>query len=571
MFCYHCQEAKKNIACDTTGICGKKADVSSLHDLLTYVLKGLSFYAVQATSAGIAEPNIDKFVARGLYSMVTNVNFDSAVFVQLISETVQRREHLKRFLLAQGVVNEAPVPEEAQWFYEQVELAAFIKKGETVGVMAEGELTGNEADLHAARELLIYAAKGLGSLLEHIQVLDVFELEHYVFMHKALACTLEKELSLDELLAFNFQCGEQAIRAMALLERITQEKFGLPEPTTVHLDAWNNPGILVSGHNFHDLQDLLEQSAGSGVDIYTHGEMISAHGYPAFQKYFNLVGNYGGAWQDQKSQFAKFQGPVLVTSNSLQQPKKTYLEKAYTSGMVGWSGVTHIEKLRQDQSKNFSDVIAQALECQPPTPLTEGTVTVGYSQHTLITLTDQIVQLIQSGALSRIIVLLGCDGRHKERRYYTQLVEALPADTLIITAGDTKYRFHQLDLGDIDGIPRLLDVGQSQDFYAVIAFIQHLQQRLQLEHINDLPVSFNIAWYEQQTILMMLALFALGIKNVRIGPTLPPFFSAGIMKKLTDQLAVKGIDSPENDIAAMLGLKIEPETAAEVAEDIKEA
>jgi len=552
MFCYHCQEAKKNIACDTAGICGKKADVSSLHDLLTYTLKGLAFYAVKAAESGITDPNIDKFVARALYSMVTNVNFDPAVFVQLIVETVQRREHLKRILSKSEAVVITVEPEEAQWLFEKIEQEAFVKKGETVGVQAGGKLSGVDADLHDAREMLIYAAKGLGALLEHVQVLDEFEPEHYVFMHQAVAYTLQKQRSLNELLAMNYKCGEQAMLVMALLERINIEKFGQPSATTVYLDSWDKPGILVSGHDFQDLLDLLEQSAGSGVDIYTHGEMIAAHGYPAFKKYFNLVGNYGGAWQDQKTQFGKFQGPVLVTSNSLQQPKKGYTAKAYTSGMVGWPGVAHVEKRRADKSKDFSKIIEQALQCEPPQALTEGSITVGYGRQALFELTDTIAAAIKSTAIKRIIVLIGCDGRHKERRYYTELVESLPADTLILTAGDTKYRFHQLDLGEINGIPRLLDAGQTQDFYAVMAFITHLQNTLQLEHINQLPISFNIAWYEQQTILMMLALFALGIKNLRIGPTLPPFFSPGILQKLTDEQGVKGIDTPESDVTAML-------------------
>ncbi|GFO72121.1 hydroxylamine reductase [Bathymodiolus japonicus methanotrophic gill symbiont] len=533
-------------------ICGKKADVSSLHDLLSYVLKGLSFYAVKAAAAGIADENIDKFAARALYSMVTNVNFDPQTFVQLIAETVQRREYLKRILNTKGVDIKEQEPAEAQWQYDSIELTAFVKKGETVGVNAAGELSGDAADLHAAREMLIYAAKGLGALLEHIQVLGVYEPELYVFMHEAVAYTLQKERSLNDVLVKNYKCGEQSIRAMAVLERINIEKFGQPSATTVHLDTWDKPGILVSGHDFQDLQDLLEQSAGSGVDIYTHGEMISAHGYPAFKKYFNLVANYGGAWQDQKTQFGKFQGPVLVTSNSLQQPKKGYIEKAYTSGMVGWPDVAHITKRRTDEAKGFSKIIQQALQCEPPLPLTAGSVSVGYGREALLSLTETVAAAIKAGDIQRIIVLVGCDGRHKERRYYTQLVEALPADTLILTAGDTKYRFHNLVLGTINGIPRLLDAGQAQDFYAVITFLAQLQKTMQLEHINQLPVAFNIAWYEQQTILMMLALFALGVKNLRIGPTLPPFFSAGILQKLTDDLAVKGIDTVENDVAAML-------------------
>ncbi len=557
MFCYHCQEAKKNIACDTTGICGKKADISSLHDLLTYVLKGLSFYAVKTTESEITLPNIDQFTARAWYSMVTNVNFDAAVFVQLISEAVQRREYLKRLLLSKGIELNEAVPKEAQWQYEEIDQAEFIKKGETVGIRADGELTGSPADLQAAKEMLIYAAKGLGALLEHIQVLKKVHPEHYAFLHQAIAYVLRKDVSLDDLLAMNFQCGEHALELMGLLEHINSEKFGEPEPTTVHIDTWDKPGILVTGHDLQDLQDLLEQSAGSGIDIYTHGEMIAAHGYPAFKKYFNLVANYGGAWQDQKTQFGKFNGPVLVTSNNFQQPKKTYINKAYTSGMVGWPDITHIDNRRTDAQKNFSIIIEQAKKCAAPTPLAEGSVVVGYGRKALLVLIDTIAQSIQHGDIQHIIVLIGSDGRHKERRYYTQLIEAAPTNTLILTAGDTKYRFNTLDLGHINGIPRLLDVGQGHDFYALMAFLVDLQKTMQLAHLSDLPVSFNIAWYEQQTILIMLALFAQGIKNVRIGPTLPPFFSAGILKKLTDDLAIKGIDTPENDIAEMLGLAVE--------------
>ncbi|NOQ15282.1 MAG: hydroxylamine reductase [Methyloprofundus sp.] len=566
MFCYHCQEAKKNIACDTAGICGKKADVSSLHDLLTYVLKGLSFYAVKASELKIDAPNIDKFTARAWYSMVTNVNFDAAVFVQLISETVQRREHLKHLVLAKGGELNETVPAEAQWHYEKIDQAEFIKKGETVGVMADGELTGEPADLHAAKEMLIYAVKGLGALLEHIQVLDIFQPGYYAFMHQAVDFSLHKDASLDDLLAMNFKCGEHGLELMGLLEDINCKKFGQPEPTTVHIDTWDRPGILVTGHDYQDLQDLLEQSAGTDVDIYTHGEMIAAHSYPAFKKYFNLVANYGGAWQDQKTQFGKFNGPVLVTSNSFQQPKKGYIDKAYTSGMVGWPDIKHIDNRRQHEQKNFAEIIEQAKQCAAPTPLAEGSVTVGYGRESLLALTDSIAQSIQAGEIQHIIVLAGYDGRHKERRYYTQLVEALPADTLILTAGDTKYRFNTLDLGEINGIPRLLDAGQTHDFYAVMRFLSHLQSKMQLAHLSDLPLSFNIVWYEQQTILMMLALFAQGIKNVCVGPTLPPFFSAGILEKLTDTLAIRGIDTPENDIATMLEEKQEEQEESVVEE-----
>ncbi|NOR81253.1 MAG: hydroxylamine reductase, partial [Methyloprofundus sp.] len=483
------------------------------------------------------------------------------------SETVQRREHLKRLVLAKGGELNEPVPAEVEWHYEKIDKAEFVKKGETVGVMAGGELTGEPADLHAAKEMLIYAVKGLGALLEHIQVLDIVPAEHYVFIHQVVDYSLHDDVSLDDLLAMNFKCGEHGLELMGLLESINCKKFGQPEPTTVHIDTWDKPGILVTGHDYQDLQDLLEQSVGSGVDIYTHGEMIAAHSYPAFKKYFNLVANYGGAWQDQKTQFGKFNGPVLVTSNSFQQPKKGYIDKAYTSGMVGWPDIQHIDNRRTHEQKDFSKIIEQAKQCDAPTGLAEGAVTVGYGRNALLALTDTIKQSIEEGKIKRIIVLAGYDGRHKERRYYTQLIEALPKETLILTAGDTKYRFNTLDLGEINGIPRLLDAGQAHDFSVVMRFLEHLQSEMQLAHLSDLPVSFNIAWYEQQTILMMLALFSQGIKNVCIGPTLPPFFSTGILEKLTDTLAIRGIDTPENDIAIMLEESQESQESQESSVD----
>lgn len=569
MFCYHCQEAKKNIACDTAGICGKKADISSLHDLLTYVLKGLSFYSAKATKLGIYEPNIDRFTARAWYSMVTNVNFNGADFVQLISETVQRRERLKRVIIDAGGELSEEIPEEAQWSYEQINQAEFVKKGEMVGVMGEDELIGEAVDLHAAKEMLIYAVKGLGALLEHIQVLGTYHVEYYVFMHRIVAYSLDKNISLETLLAMSYQCGDHGLELMALLGHVNSQTFGQPEPTIVHIDTWERPGILVTGHDYQDLHDLLEQSIGSGVDIYTHGEMITAHSYPAFKKYFHLVANYGGAWQDQKTQFGKFNGPVLVTSNSFQQPKKGYIDKAYTSGMVGWPDIVHIDKRRSKEAKNFSRIIEQAKTCEAPTPLAEGTVMVGYGRDVLLGLVDKISESIQSGAIQRIIVLAGYDGRHKERKYYTSFISALPKDTLILTAGDTKYRFNTLDLGDIDNIPRLLDVGQAHDFYIVLEFLSQLKNVLTLAGISEVPVSYSIAWYEQQTILMMLALFARGDKNIIIGPTLPPFFSPGILQRLRDDFAITGIDSVEQDIASLFGEL--PTSDVVIAEEAKSA
>ncbi len=552
MFCYHCQEAKKNKACDTTGICGKKAPLSSLHDLLVYVLKGLSFYAVKAREKNIVQPRLDQFTAESLYATVTNVNFDNAEFVRLISEAVQRRNALCQQLLEiykqQDSTFEENPPKAAVWQYASIDEAAFIKQGEEFGVLS---LEGENKDYHGLRESLIYGVKGLAALIEHCLVLGYEDHNLYDFMHYALDfSTIEH--SLDDILAMNLQCGELGLKAMGLLDKANTETFGHPVPTKIHTDVWDKPAILVSGHDLQDLAELLEQTVGTGIDVYTHGEAVVAHAYPKFKKFFNLVGNYGGAWQDQKNQFAKFNGTILVTTNSLQQAKKTYQEKIFTTGMVGWDAIPHIEARKSQQSKNFAELIEQAKQNSPPTLLTETTITMGYGLQSLLALKDDIASAIQSDAIKRIIVIAGCDGRHKERRYYTQLAEALPQDCVILTCGETKYRFNNLDLGEINGIPRLLDAGQSNDFYALITFLQSLQKSLDATDLNAMPVSFNIAWYEQKTLVILWSLFNLGVKNVRLGPTLPPFFNADLLKMLTEKFALKGIDTVEADIEAML-------------------
>ena len=555
MFCYHCQEAKKNLVCDKTGICGKKENVSSLQDMLMFSLKGLAYYSALAEEFDLVSDKTHHFMAKALFSMVTNVNFTPADFVSLIDEAIRRRNDIrKQFLSAYqqktGEEFNQPLSEQAQWQYEEVNEQAFTDKGATVGV--EKDLESIDEDVHAMQECLLYAVKGLGSLAVHNLVLDIEDIEQYRFMQQALSFTLNKNNTLEEVLAMAVRSGELGLSAMEQLGKANSKKFGNPEPTTVYLDTWDNPGILFSGHDLQDLEDLLVQTADTGVDVYTHGEAISAHAYPALKKYFNLVANYGGAWQDQKTQFPKFNGPILVTTNSIQQPKKTYQEKLFSTGMVGWPDVPHIADRKPGQRKDFSEIIQVAQQSEAPTPLTEGQFTTGYGLHALTQLTDKIAAAIKADKIKRIIVIAGTDGRHKERRYYKELVEALTEDTLIITAGDTKFRFYQHDFGQIDDIPRLLDAGQSNDFYVIISFLQQLQNILGLKELNDLPVSFDIAWYEQKTILMMLALFALDFKNVRVGPTLPPFFTPNILELLAEKYALKGIDTVENDVASIM-------------------
>jgi hydroxylamine reductase len=555
MFCYHCQEAKKNLVCDKTGICGKKENVSSLQDMLMYSLKGLAFFSTQTEAVDLVTDKTHRFIAKALFSMVTNVNFSPTDFVELIDEAVRRKNSLrKQFLNAYQKKHEQPydqtIPEEAEWQYEKVDEQAFTDLGATVGIESHIELL--DEDILAMQECLLYAVKGLGALAVHSLELDVEDIEQYRFMQQSLSFTLNKNNSVDDIFPLLLRSGELGLAAMERLEDINSKIFGNPQPTDVYLDTLENPGILVSGQDIQDIDDLLAQTAGTGIDVYTHGEAIVAHTYPALKKYFNLVGNYGGAWQDQKTQFPKFNGPILVTTNSIQQPKKTYQEKLFSTGMVSWPDVPHVSDRKQGQRKDFSEIIELAKKGEPPTPLTEGQYTTGYGLYMLSSLTGKIAAAITDNKIKRIIVITGTDGRHKERKYYTELAESLPADVLVITAGDTKYRLIQHDFGFIEEIPRLLDAGQSHGFSVIIRFLLQLQKELNLTELNALPVSFNIAWYEQTSILMMLALISLKIKNIRVGPTLPPFFTPNIQQMLTDKYGLKGIDTVENDVESLM-------------------
>ncbi|MCF6202201.1 MAG: hydroxylamine reductase [Methylococcaceae bacterium] len=555
MFCYHCQEAKKNIACDTTGICGKKANVSSLHDMLMFSLKGLAFYTYRAEEFNLISNKTNQFLAKSLYAMVTNVNFSPADFISMIEESVKRKNSIRsQFLTAyhQKYNKEfnQPLPEEAEWQFTNQNEEELTEKGSTVGV--ERDMARLDEDVLNLQECLLYAVKGLGSLAIHSLELNIEDIEQYRFLHQSLSFTLNDGNNIENILPMLLKAGQLGLVAMEQLEKANIIKFGNPVPTKVYLDTQDNPGILVSGHDLQDIEDLLEQTASTGIDVYTHGEAISAHTYPALKKYFNLVGNYGGAWQSQKTEFPKFNGPILVTTNSIQQPKKTYQEKIFTTGMVGWPDIPHIADRKPGQRKDFTEIIKIAIQGEAPTPLAEGQFITGYGNKALAALTDKIANAINTQKIKRIIVLAGTDGRHKERKYYTELAESLPNNALIITAGDTKYRFYQHDFGTIDDIPRLLDAGQSNDFFAIIHFLEVLQKTIGLAKISDLPVSFDIAWYEQKTILMMLALFALDFKNIRIGPTLPPFFTDNILELLSSKYGLKGIDSVENDVETLM-------------------
>jgi len=545
MFCYHCQEAKKNQVCDKTGICGKKENVSSLQDLLMYSLKGLAFYTTRADEFDLVSDKTHRFIANALFSMVTNVNFTPADFVALIDETLKRRDTIRQQFLAAYQQNhltefDQPIPEPANWQPDCLDEQALTDYGATVGV--EQTLTLLDPDIHALQECLLYAVKGLGSLAVHRRAIADQSIEQDRFIQQALDFTLNQDNTLEQVLTWVLKAGTLGLSAMTALSQANSQRFGEPEPSTVYLDTWDRPGILVSGHDLSDIEDLLVQTQGTGIDIYTHGEAIVAHSYPQLKKYFNLVANYGNAWQNQKTEFPKFNGPILITTNSIQQPKKTYQEKLFTTGMVSWPEIPHIADRKPGQRKDFSALIAIAQNSPPPTPLTEGQYSLGYGNQTLSALIDQIALAIQSGQIQQIRVIVGTDGRHKERRYYTQLAENLPADCLILTAGDVKYRFYQHDFGKIGTLPRLLDVGQSQDFAVIIQGLTQLQKALGIESLNQLPVWFDIAWYEQKTLLIILALFALNFKNICIGPTLPPFFTPNLLTLLQQRFALQGID-----------------------------
>ena len=557
MFCYHCQEAKKNTVCDTAGICGKKANVSSLQDMLMFSLKGLAFYTVRAEKFDLVTPQTNQFLAKALFSMVTNVNFAPDDFVAMINEAVNRKNSIReQFLMAYSFKNtddfSEALPEEAKWQYAKGDEDELTEKGATVGV--ERDMEALDEDVLNLQECLLYAVKGLGSLAIHNLELDIEDNAQYRFMHQALNFTLNKNNTIEDILPLLNQSGELGLQGMDSLASENSKRFGDPVPSTVYLDTQEKPGILVSGNDLHDIEDLLEQTAEAGVDVYTHGEAVSAHTYPALKKYFNLVANYGGAWQNQKTQFPKFNGPILVTTNSIQQPKKTYQEKIFSTGTVGWPGVSHIADRKKGQRKDFSAIIALAQKSDVPNELTEGQFMTGYGQKALSGLVDKTALAIKAGKIKQIVIIAGIDGRHKERKYYAELATTLPEDTLIMSAGDTKYRFYQHDFGLISDIPRFLDVGQSNDFGLIIGFLKQLKGALSLSSLNELPVSFNIAWYEQKTILMMLSVFALGFRQVRVGPTLPPFFTENIVELLADKYGLKGIDSVENDIDALMAV-----------------
>ncbi len=550
MFCFQCQETAKNTGCTIRGVCGKPEETANLQDLLIFVLKGISIYGEKLKELGLPDRSNDEFIAQGLFSTITNANWDNTRFAAFIQDGLERRDRMRKHFLAtykekRGREFDGQLPEAATWTGRP---ESFADKAKQVGVLA----THNE-DVRSLRELLTIGLKGIAAYADHAAILGFKRDEINEFMMKALASTT-KDLAVDQMVDLVMEAGKIAVDTMALLDEANTTTYGHPEITEVNIGVGKNPGILISGHDLKDMEELLKQTEGSGVDVYTHGEMLPANYYPAFKKYSHFVGNYGGSWWHQNQEFESFNGPILLTTNCLVPLKKdnTYLDRLFTTGVVGYEGATHIPDRPEDGAKDFSTLIAKAKTCPPPTEIESGTIVGGFARNQVLALADKVVEAVKSGAIKRFVVMAGCDGRHKTREYYTEVAQNLPADTVILTAGCAKYRYNKLDLGEIGGIPRVLDAGQCNDSYSLAVIALKLKEVFGLEDINDLPVSYDIAWYEQKAVAVLLALLYLGVKGIRLGPTLPGFLSPNVAKVLVENFDLKPIGEVEGDIAAMM-------------------
>lgn len=546
MFCYQCQEAAGNEGCTTQGACGKSPQVANLQDLLLWLLKGLSFYADQAREEGIAKAEIDRFITKALFATITNVNFDPKRFADLIEETIELREDLKEQLAVTPPESLQPM---TTWTPQTADLDKLTEKGTSVGVMVD---IGLNEDIRSLRELLTYGLKGLAAYTDHAAILGHTDEELFRFMQEALLITADDQATVEELVNKVLECGQMGVRAMALLDEANTSAYGHPEPTQVNLSVEDGPGILISGHDLRDLDELLQQTEGTGVNVYTHGEMLPANAYPAFKKYSHLVGNYGGSWWRQRREFEAFNGPILMTTNCLVEPKESYKDRIFTTGLVGWSDVAHIPDREPGQQKDFSPVIEKARASESPQELEEGTIPIGFAHNAVLDVADKVVQAVKQGAIKRFVVMAGCDGRHRTREYYTEVAQSLPDEAVILTAGCAKYRYNKLDLGQVDGIPRILDAGQCNDSYSLVVIAQKLAEAFEIDDLNALPISYDLAWYEQKAVIVLLALLSLGVKQIRLGPTLPAFVSSGVKKVLVEHFDLKPITTVEEDVPALM-------------------
>ena len=540
MFCYQCQETAGCKGCTMMGVCGKTPEVAAMQDLLIYVTKGLSAVTTRLRAEGRkVEPQVNYLVTINLFITITNANFDREAIVERIAETLR----VKQELLAKLQEREN-LPEAALW---QENIEGFAAQAAKVGVLA----TENE-DIRSLRELITYGLKGLAAYQKHANVLGYENEAIDAFVQSALAKLLDDSLTGDELTALTLETGKWGVDGMALLDKANTETYGNPELTKVDLGVRKNPGILISGHDLKDLEMLLEQTQGTGVDVYTHGEMLPAHYYPQFKKYSNFAGNYGNAWWKQKEEFASFNGPILMTTNCVVPPKASYQTRLFTTGATGVPGCQHIEA-KADGSKDFSAIIELAKKCAAPTELEQGQIVGGFAHEQVFAVADKVVEAVKSGAIKKFVVMAGCDGRMKSRDYYAEFAQALPQDTVILTAGCAKYKYIKLNLGDIGGIPRVLDAGQCNDSYSLALIALKLKEVFGLSDVNELPIAYNIAWYEQKAVIVLLALLHLGVKNIHLGPTLPAFLSPNVAKVLVENFGIGTISTVEEDIKKMIG------------------
>ena len=534
MFCYQCQETAGCKGCTMSGVCGKKPDVAAMQDLLVYVTKGISAVTTALRQEGKqVSAEINHLITLNLFTTITNANFDKESIEARIRATLTEKD----VLLAQ-IADPFGLPEAAKWNGS----GNWEEKAATVGVLS----TENE-DIRSLRELITYGLKGLSAYSKHANVLLKDDEEVDAFLQRALAATLDDNLSVEELIALTMETGKHGVSGMALLDKANTEAYGNPEITKVNIGVGTNPGILVSGHDLRDLEMLLEQTQGTGVDVYTHSEMLPAHYYPAFKKYPNFIGNYGNAWWKQKEEFESFNGPILMTTNCIVPPKDSYKDRLYTTGAAGYPGCTHIPGEIGEQ-KDFSVIIEHAKKCAAPTEIETGELIGGFAHAQVLALADQVVDAVKSGAIKKFVVMAGCDGRAKSREYYTEFAKALPKDAVILTAGCAKYKYNKLPLGDINGIPRVLDAGQCNDSYSLAVIALKLKEVFGLDDINDLPIAYNIAWYEQKAVIVLLALLYLGVKNIHLGPTLPAFLSPNVAKVLVENFGIAGISTVEEDL-----------------------
>ncbi|NFN94629.1 hydroxylamine reductase [Clostridium botulinum] len=559
MFCYQCQETAGCKGCTKVGVCGKDEHVAKAQDLLIYVTKGLAIVSNEGRKVGVIDSKVDKYITENLFTTITNANFDRDSILDRVRETLKLREILKaKVIKAGGKVGEVKVsggffkkifgmqttemimPDAATWTADNI--IEFDVKAEKVGVLA----TENE-DIRSLRELITYGLKGLSAYMKHAMNLKYNNEEVHGFMARALAATLDDSLTVDDLVALALEAGKFGVDGMALLDKANTESYGHPEITTVDIGVRTNPGILISGHDLKDLEMLLKQTEGTGVDVYTHGEMLAGQYYPKFKKYKHFAGNYGNAWWKQKEEFEKFNGPILMTTNCIVIPKESYKNRLFTTGATGMPGCPHIEADSKG-IKDFSKVVEMAKKCNAPTEIEKGQIVGGFAHNQVLALADKVVDAVKTGAIKRFFVMAGCDGRAKSRNYYTDFAEKLPKDTVILTAGCAKYKYNKLNLGDIGGIPRVLDAGQCNDSYSLVVIALKLQEVFGLDDVNKLPISYNIAWYEQKAVIVLLSLLHLGVKNIHLGPTLPAFLSPNVAKVLIDNFGIGGITNVEDDM-----------------------